>query len=107
MPAPAGGGVDMATILVVDDHLDNRQFLVKVLGCFGHQLLEAGDGVAALEQMRKESVDLIITDLFMPRMGGFEFISRVRADAVIAHIPAVFYTATSLRSQVTPLAEKL
>jgi CheY-like chemotaxis protein len=63
----------MAKILIVDDRPTNRQFLVTLLVYTGHHLLEAADGAAALDMARRERPDLVITDLIMPSMDGFEF----------------------------------
>jgi CheY-like chemotaxis protein len=60
------------TILVIDDASTNRLFLVKLLGYFGHRVLEASDGTEALELTRAERPDLIIADIFLPKMDGFE-----------------------------------
>lgn len=84
----------MSTILIVDDHVLNRQFLLALLGFDQHRLLEAVDGVEGLALAASEHPDLIITDIMMPRMDGYEFISQIRADPALAAIPAMFYTST-------------
>lgn len=83
----------MATILIVDDHVLNRQFLMVLLGYSGHRLLEATDGAEALEIACARQPDLIIADILMPHMDGFEFVTRLRATPVIAETPVIFYTA--------------
>ena len=83
-----------AKILVVDDRPTNRQFLSTLLGYGGHRLLEAEDGAEALKLVRSERPDLVITDILMPTMDGFEFAKSVRADPAIADTKIVFYTAT-------------
>ncbi|HEX9434237.1 MAG TPA: EAL domain-containing protein [Burkholderiales bacterium] len=93
----------MATILVVDDRPSNRQFLTTLLGYGGHVLLEAGDGAQALELVRKERPHLVVTDILMPTMDGYEFVQQLRADAELADTPVIFYTA----SYSTPQAEAL
>ena len=77
----------MATILIVDDRPSNRQFLTTLLGYGGHRLLEAGDGAAALGLVRADRPDLIITDILMPTMDGYEFVQHVRADPDVAPTP--------------------
>jgi signal transduction histidine kinase/DNA-binding response OmpR family regulator len=94
----------MAKILIVDDHPTNRQFLVTLLGYDGHQLLEAGDGAEALALLRAERLDLVITDILMPTMDGYEFARQVRADPDIAGTQIIFYTATYLEAQARELA---
>ncbi len=95
----------MATILVVDDRPSNRTFLTKLLGRGGHRLLEAGDGARALEQVRNERPDLVITDILMPTMDGYEFVRHVRSDPSISSTPIIFYTATYSAPQAKALAD--
>ena len=84
----------MASILIVDDRPTNRQFLLTLLGYTGHRLLEAADGAQALELVRAERPDLVITDILMPNMDGFEFVQKLRADPELAGAPVIFYSAT-------------
>lgn len=94
----------MATVLIVDDHPTNRAFLVTLLGYAGHYLHEAADGAEALEAVRLECPDLVIADVLMPTMDGYEFVRRLRADPAIAHTPVVFYTAMYLEREAQALA---
>src|SRR5260370_11908883 len=82
----------MATILVVDDRASNREFLVTLLGYQGHRLVEATDGAEALALARAELPALVITDVLMPTMDGYEFVQQLRADPAIARTPVIFYT---------------
>jgi CheY-like chemotaxis protein len=66
----------MATILVVDDRPDDRQLLVTLIGYYGHRMIEAIDGAEALQLARAEHPDLIISDILMPTMDGYEFVRR-------------------------------
>lgn len=84
----------MATILIVDDRPTTRQFLLTLLGYGGHHLLEAADGAEALEQVRAARPDLVVTDILMPTMDGYEFVQRLRAEPDLAATPVIFYTAT-------------
>jgi PAS domain S-box-containing protein len=95
----------MATILVVDDQPVNREFLVTLLSYGGHRLLEASDGREGLVRAAAEKPDLIITDLLMPTMDGFEFVRQLRADPALAETAVVFYTATYLETEARSLAE--
>src|SRR6202030_2939389 len=83
----------VATILIVDDGPGNREYLVAVLGDSGHRLLEAADGAEALALARTEHPDLVIADILMPTMDGYEFVRRLRSNAEIAHTPVIFCTA--------------
>src|SRR6267378_1716976 len=95
----------MATILIVDDRPTNRQFLLTLLGYGGHRLLEAANGAEALERVRSERPDLVITDILMPTMDGYEFVGHLKADPDLAPIPVIFYTATYSEPQAKALAD--
>jgi len=95
----------MATILIVDDRPSNRHFLVTLLGYGGHTLLEAADGTQALQIVRDQRPDLIITDILMPTMDGYEFVRQLRADPNFANIPVIFYTATYRDREARSLAK--
>src|SRR6476660_10175997 len=95
----------MATILAVDDRAINREFLVTLLGYVGHDVLEAADGVAALEVARARHPDLIITDVLMPNMDGVELADRVHDDPDRAGTPIIFYTATYRVPEANVLAQ--
>lgn len=94
----------MATILVVDDRPINRQFLVTLLGYAGHRLLEAADGTQALDIARNERPDLVITDILMPRMDGYDLAQHLQADPALASTPLIFYTATYRLNEAHTLA---
>ena len=95
----------MATILVVDDRVVNRQFLATLLGYYGHELHEAADGAEALGIAHAEHPHLIIADIIMPTMDGVTFARRLRADPVIADIPIMFYTAMHGMKEARALAD--
>jgi signal transduction histidine kinase/CheY-like chemotaxis protein len=94
----------VALVLVVDDHPSNRDLVTTLLGYGGHRFIEASDGAEALVQTRAERPDLVICDILMPRMDGYEFVRRLRADPVIAATHVVFYTATFMESEARALA---
>ena len=95
----------MAKLLVVDDQAVNRQFLTTLLGYGGHQLLEAADGAEALALVRAQRPDLVIADVLMPTMDGYEFVRQLRSDPDIARTPVIFYTATYHEREAQVLAE--
>jgi len=96
----------MPTILVVDDRVVNREFLSTLLGYAGLEVLTAGDGAEALEVVRAHRPALVITDVLMPTMDGFEFVNRLRRDPDpgIAGVPIIFYTATYRLTEARELA---
>jgi PAS domain S-box-containing protein len=83
----------VANILIVDDNPTNRSLLVTLLGYSGHSLREAADGGEALALVSSEHPDLVITDILMPTMDGYEFVRRLRSVREIAHTPVIFCTA--------------
>jgi PAS domain S-box-containing protein/diguanylate cyclase (GGDEF)-like protein len=95
----------MAKILVVDDRSINRQYLATVLGHVGHGVLEAGSGEAALAAVRAEVPDLVICDMLMPTMDGFEFVQHLRRDVEHARTPVIFCTATYGDQEARALAD--
>ena len=75
-------------VLLVEDHLDTRQMYAEFLG-IGFEVVTAADGEQALDLMRSHLPDVIITDLSLPGIDGFELIARVRADASFPAIPII------------------
>ncbi len=83
----------MTRVLVVDDDGDIRAVVRIVLELEGMEVVEASDGVAGLEAVRAERPDAVLLDVNMPRMDGLEMLSRLRADASLAHVPVLMLTA--------------
>ena len=79
----------MASILVIDDERPIRSLLRAALEQDHHQVFEAANGRLGLELYREQSVDLIITDLIMPEMDGFELISELTTSAVRVKVIAM------------------
>jgi PAS domain S-box-containing protein len=95
----------VATILVVDDRAINRDFLSTLLRYHEHTVVEAVDGTDALELAMAHHPDLIITDLLMPGMDGYELVNELRASPDFADVPVIFYTAHYLTDEVRPFAK--
>jgi signal transduction histidine kinase len=94
----------MATILIVDDHPTNRELLLALLNHANHRLLEAVDGVEAMQLVRSEHPDLVITDILMPKIDGYELVRRIRADSTLTQPRVIFITATYLETEAATLA---
>lgn len=75
--------------LAVDDYENTRKKLVNILQHLGMKVLEAANGVEALETLRRDKVDLIFTDIVMPEMDGFELCVEVRKIPDLSEIPIV------------------
>ena len=94
----------MATILIVDVNSTDRRSYITLLSNFGHRLLEADDGVKALELARGELPDLIITDTTMPNMDGFTLVRGLQAEPLLAGVPIIFHTTNYDESEIHRLA---
>jgi signal transduction histidine kinase len=94
----------MSVVLVLDDRADDRTLMAILLGYANHRVLEAATGEVALELAREHRPDLIITDILMPGMNGYEFVRRLREEPSIANTPVIFYTANYLEREVSALA---
>jgi PAS domain S-box-containing protein len=95
----------VATILIIDDQPTNREYLVTLLGYGGHRLLQAANGAEGLTVARAERPDLVIADILMPTMDGYEFVRQLRADPAVAGTVVVFYTAHYLEREARALAQ--
>src|SRR5712691_6587265 len=95
----------MATVLVVDDNAANRELIVTLLTHKGHGSLEAADGAEALALVRKERPELVICDILMPTMDGYEFVRQLRADPAIAYTEVIFYSAYYREQEARNLAK--
>ncbi|KAB8142414.1 response regulator [Chloroflexia bacterium SDU3-3] len=84
----------MATILVVDDHSPNQRLLSFILEQNHFSVVTALNGVQALERLEESPVDLVVTDLSMPKMDGLTLMKHVRTDERYKQLPIVVLTAS-------------
>jgi diguanylate cyclase len=94
----------VADILVVDDVATNRDLVSTLLRYAGHAPREASNGREALQAVEERIPDLVVCDILMPGMDGYEFVRQLRAAARTASIRVVFYTATFLEHEALALA---
>ncbi len=85
----------ISTILVAEDNMDSRQLVEDVLRSAGYNVLTAVDGEEALEIVQAERPDLIILDVNMPGMTGFEVCARIKGNESLSNIPVLMLTALS------------
>ncbi len=96
----------MATILIVDDRPSNRSYLSALLGLSGYRILEAENGACALAITRAELPDLIITDILMPTMDGYEFVQQLRAEPALQHTRVIFFSAVYSERETLAMAAR-
>lgn len=84
-------------ILVVDDNRDSRELVIKILRGKGHQLCEAVDGEDALAKVAAEQPDLILMDISLPKIDGYEVTRRLKSSKEFASIPIIALTAHAMK----------
>ncbi|MGH9456906.1 MAG: hybrid sensor histidine kinase/response regulator [Thermoanaerobaculia bacterium] len=96
--APAEpGAARRASILIVEDSITSRALLQQILEAAGFEVTAAVDGQEAWTLLRTERFDLVVSDVEMPRMDGFELTERIRADPDLGSLPVVLVTALDSR----------
>jgi two-component system cell cycle response regulator len=83
-------------ILIIEDHVPNLELIAYLLTAFGHTVLEATDGRSGLEMAEREAPDLIICDIQLPDINGYEIASRLKQDVRMRDIPLVAITALAM-----------
>ena len=81
------------TILIVDDQPDNRDMLAELLSSEGYRTVQAASGMEAMDQIAKETPQLILLDVSMPDMDGYAVASLLKADPKTSGIPIIMVTA--------------
>ncbi len=87
----------MRTVLVVEDSITARSLLKNILETAGYQVETALDGIDALTQLRNAQIDLVVSDVDMPRLNGFDLTARLRASREFAELPVVLVTSLDSR----------
>jgi DNA-binding response OmpR family regulator len=86
-------GCGAFSILIVDDEPKNIQLLGNILKTNGYDVEFATDGETALDWLKARGFDLVLLDIMMPGLNGYEVCEKIKADKRIAHIPVIFLTA--------------
>src|SRR3970282_508742 len=86
-------------ILVVDDQRANVEMIAGVLQARGYEVLTAMDGERALEEVRTGNPDIIVSDILMPGMKGYELCRRLRAEPATALLPVILVTSLEPQSE--------
>ncbi len=90
----------MARVMIVDDDPDIREALAQLLEIEGHDVSTAGDGRCALELLRGRPPDVVVLDLMMPVMDGWEFREAQRKDPRLSAIPVIVISAATHRGPI-------
>lgn len=93
-------------VLVVEDRDTDRLYLTTLLGYGGFTVLEAASGDDGLAAAMVQRPDLVISDVLMPNMDGYEFVRRLRRLPNCTDVPVIFYTATYHEAESRQLAEE-
>ena len=91
MPEPST--IAPAAVLIVDDTPENRDILARRVRQLGHGATEASDGAQALALLAANPFDLVLLDIMMPGLSGYDVLERMKADAALRHIPVVVISA--------------
>ena len=89
----SGPGVRTGRLLAVDDDPLNRDMLVSRLRRQGHEVTAAVDGLEVLEKVRQKPFDLVLLDVMMPGLDGYETLTRLKADEELRHLPVIMISA--------------
>jgi two-component system, cell cycle response regulator DivK len=95
----------MARILVVEDDADNQELVTRFLRRGGHHVISAPDGFIGVQKAKEHIPNLIVMDLGLPGMDGWEASRRIRQDPETAHIPIIALTAHAFSNEVTKAVE--
>lgn len=94
-------------ILVAEDDAEARELLLLSLADGDYDVLQAADGIEALHLLRTEHPDLLITDIVMPRMDGYELVRKLRQDESMSGTPVIFCSASYHEREVREMARSL
>jgi len=92
-------------ILVVDDNRLNRMMLERALAQEGYEVATAGDGRQALERLAVEPFDVVLLDILMPELDGYETLARIKGDRALRHIPVIMISAVEEMGSVVRCIE--
>ncbi|MDG4474937.1 response regulator [Thiovibrio frasassiensis] len=95
----------LKTILIVDDSAMIRRIVSQLVQQLGHQSITAENGLLGFELAVKSQPDMIIMDIEMPIMGGFEATWKIKADHRTSHIPVAFFTALGSEESIVQAKE--
>jgi two-component system cell cycle response regulator DivK len=86
-----------STILYIEDNFDNRMLVRRVLEAEGYRVVEAEDGIKGMEWLRLETPDLVLVDINLPEMDGYEITKRLKQLPSMTGVPVIAMTANVMR----------
>ncbi|BCM93556.1 adaptive-response sensory-kinase SasA [Abditibacteriota bacterium] len=95
LPEPSSSDDSQSLLLVVDDNEANRDVLSRLLEYQGYAVATAKDGRQALQAIRERAFDLVLLDIMMPEMDGYEVLQHLKADTGLRHLPVIMISALS------------
>lgn len=93
MPSLTVGAPEVPLVLIVDDSITVRRVTQRLLKREGYRVAMAADGLQALERIREEKPAVVLSDIEMPRMDGFDLARTIRADAKLHDLPIIMITS--------------
>lgn len=90
----------MKTILIIEDNLEIRENTCEILDLEGYNVIAAANGAIGLELAKENLPDMILCDIFMPKLNGYEVFEELKKDANTKNIPFVFLTASADKYEV-------
>ena len=96
----------MPRILIAEDEQDILELIIFTLQFGGHEVIPTSNGEGALEMTCKEHPDLVLLDVRMPRMSGYQVCTKIKSDPETQHIPVVFLSAKGQEAEIKTGYEK-
>src|SRR5262249_8633874 len=95
--APLTEALPAKRVLVAEDSITSRMLIKGILESAGYEVRTAVDGMEAFTLLRSETFDIVVSDVEMPRLNGFDLTARIRADDALADVPVILVTALQTR----------
>jgi CheY-like chemotaxis protein len=95
----------MAKILIIEDETALRRDISEILSFEGYEVVEASNGLDGLQMIRNQAPDLVMCDVIMPKMNGYDVLRAFSADPSISTIPFIIMTAKSAEEDINELLE--
>ena len=90
----------MTQILFIEDNLEIRENMAEILELGGYKVLSAANGKEGLDMALEHLPDVVLCDIHMPVMNGFEVFTELKANPISAHIPFIFVTASAEKKEI-------